>query len=45
MACLCLVENEPLPTIVTQFFTEIDRFAGTAPQHDDITVLIFECRV
>lgn len=42
LACLRSVENESLPTIVTHVFTEIDRFAGTAPQHDDITLLIFK---
>jgi len=42
LACLRAVKGEPLPTIVTHVFEEIDRFAGTAPQHDDITLLIFK---
>jgi sigma-B regulation protein RsbU (phosphoserine phosphatase) len=42
LACLRSVKGESLPTIVTQIFEEIDRFAGAAPQHDDITILIFK---
>lgn len=36
------VNNEPAQSIVNKIFEEIDRFAGTAPQHDDITLLIFK---
>jgi sigma-B regulation protein RsbU (phosphoserine phosphatase) len=42
LACLRAVKSEPLPTIITQIFEEIDRFAGAAQQHDDITLLIFK---
>lgn len=33
---------EPVTTIVDKVFTEIDRFAGKAPQYDDITLLILK---
>lgn len=36
------VNSEPAQAIVGKVFEEIDRFAGTAPQHDDITLLIFK---
>jgi sigma-B regulation protein RsbU (phosphoserine phosphatase) len=42
LTCLRAVEHEPVQEIVTHIFEEIDRFAGTAPQHDDITVMIFK---
>ena len=38
--CLNAVKNDPSAEIVARVFVEIDRFAGTAPQHDDITLLI-----
>jgi phosphoserine phosphatase RsbU/P len=42
LACLCPSANESSQMIVTQIFEQIDRFAGAAPQHDDITLLIFK---
>jgi sigma-B regulation protein RsbU (phosphoserine phosphatase) len=42
LACLRSVEDQPVQEIVTHIFEEIDCFAGTAPQHDDITVMIFK---
>ncbi len=32
-------------TIITRVFEEIDLFAGTAPQHDDITMLVIKRNV
>jgi sigma-B regulation protein RsbU (phosphoserine phosphatase) len=40
LACLRPVADAPVKAIVTEIFEEIDRFAGTAPQHDDITLLV-----
>lgn len=34
--------NEPADTIVNKVFDEIDRFAGTAPQFDDITLFVIK---
>lgn len=42
LKCLLAVANTPAQTIVTQVFEEMDRFAGTAPQHDDITLLVIK---
>jgi serine phosphatase RsbU (regulator of sigma subunit) len=36
------VNGEPAESIVNKIFEEIDRFAGAAPQHDDITLFIFK---
>jgi sigma-B regulation protein RsbU (phosphoserine phosphatase) len=41
-ACLSASACEPAPVIVDRVFAEIDRFAGSAPQHDDITLLILK---
>lgn len=40
--CLLGVADAPAQTIITQVFEEIDRFAGSAPQHDDITLLVIK---
>lgn len=42
VACLRSAENEPPSMIVDKVVEEIDRFAGTAPQHDDITLLVIK---
>lgn len=42
LQCLLPVASEHAQAIVTQVFEEIDRFAGSAPQHDDITLLILK---
>jgi len=34
------VANEPAEVIVDKVFNEIDRFAGSAPQYDDITLFV-----
>jgi sigma-B regulation protein RsbU (phosphoserine phosphatase) len=34
------LRDETAANLVSRVFEEIDRFAGTAPQHDDITLLI-----
>ncbi|QQS47771.1 MAG: SpoIIE family protein phosphatase [Acidobacteriota bacterium] len=34
--------NEPARAIVNKVFEEIDRFAGTAPQYDDITLFVIK---
>jgi sigma-B regulation protein RsbU (phosphoserine phosphatase) len=34
------IRNEPAETLVDKVFCEIDRFAGSAPQYDDITLFI-----
>jgi sigma-B regulation protein RsbU (phosphoserine phosphatase) len=41
---LCLREAVANPSvqIVTKVFEEIDNFAQTAPQHDDITLLVIK---
>lgn len=43
--CLRPITDEPIETIVAQVFEEIDRFAGNAPQHDDITLLLLKRNV
>ena len=40
LACLQSVNQDPAPRVVAKVFEEIDLFAGAAPQHDDITLLI-----
>jgi len=40
--CLRQVTDEPVKEIVARVFDEIDRFAGTAPQYDDITLLVLK---
>lgn len=42
LACLGPIADAPAPQIVTQVFEQIDLFAGEAPQHDDITLLILK---
>jgi sigma-B regulation protein RsbU (phosphoserine phosphatase) len=42
LACLKTARNEPAPVIVETIITELDRFAASAPQHDDITLLLFK---
>ena len=36
------IAREPVGELVGRVFTEIDRFAGKAPQYDDITLLIIQ---
>ncbi|MFN0107392.1 MAG: SpoIIE family protein phosphatase [Blastocatellia bacterium] len=36
------IANEPAATIVEKVFEELDRFAGTAPQYDDITLFVIK---
>jgi phosphoserine phosphatase RsbU/P len=36
------IRNEPAETLVDKVFCEIDRFAGLAPQYDDITLFIIK---
>jgi phosphoserine phosphatase RsbU/P len=37
-----LIRNEPAETLVDRVFHEIDRFAGSAPQYDDITLFVIK---
>lgn len=36
------IADDPAETIVEKIFIEIDRFAGAAPQYDDITLLVLK---
>ncbi|HEX5083008.1 MAG TPA: SpoIIE family protein phosphatase, partial [Blastocatellia bacterium] len=36
------IRHEPAETIVDKVFGEIDRFAGSAPQYDDITLFVIK---
>ena len=36
------IANEPADAIVSKVFEELDRFAGTAPQYDDITLFVIK---
>jgi sigma-B regulation protein RsbU (phosphoserine phosphatase) len=36
------IADEPSEAIVDKVFTEIDRFAGSAPQYDDITLFVIK---
>jgi len=36
------IKQEPAETLVDKVFREIDRFAGSAPQYDDITLFIIK---
>ncbi len=36
------IRNEPAETLVDKVFCEIDRYAGSAPQYDDITLFIIK---
>ncbi len=36
------IRHEPAETLVDKVFDEIDRFAGSAPQYDDITLFIIK---
>jgi sigma-B regulation protein RsbU (phosphoserine phosphatase) len=36
------IANEPAEQIVAKVFDELDRFAGSAPQYDDITLFVFK---
>ena len=36
------IANEPAASVVEKVFDEIDRFAGTAPQYDDITLFVIK---
>jgi phosphoserine phosphatase RsbU/P len=38
---LSQLDGKPAKTIVQEIFSAADDFAGTAPQHDDMTVLVF----
>ncbi|MGI8783777.1 MAG: PP2C family protein-serine/threonine phosphatase [Acidobacteriota bacterium] len=40
--CLRRVTNEPAATVVTRMIEEVDRFAGAALQHDDITLMVLK---
>ncbi len=40
--CLRSVNQDSAERVVARVFEEIDLFAGAAPQHDDITLLIFK---
>jgi phosphoserine phosphatase RsbU/P len=42
LECLRPVGDAPAQAIVAKVFEEIDLFAGAAPQHDDITLLILK---
>jgi sigma-B regulation protein RsbU (phosphoserine phosphatase) len=42
LLCLREVVANPSAQIVTKVFEEIDNFAQTAPQHDDITLLVIK---
>jgi sigma-B regulation protein RsbU (phosphoserine phosphatase) len=42
LVCLRPAADAPAQAIVAKVFEEIDRFAGAAPQHDDITVLVLK---
>ncbi len=42
LACLRSVNQDTAPHVVAKVFQEIDLFAGAAPQHDDITLLILK---
>lgn len=42
LQCLQTSTRAPAESIVTKVFDEIDGFAGSAPQHDDITLLILK---
>jgi len=39
------IRHEPAETLVDKVFCEIDRFAGSAPQYDDITLFIIKREV
>jgi len=43
LGCLRPIVSDPVENIVTRVFEEIDLFAGIAPQHDDITLLLLKC--
>ena len=34
------IAHEPASVIVEKVFAELDRFAGNAPQYDDITLMV-----
>jgi sigma-B regulation protein RsbU (phosphoserine phosphatase) len=36
------IRSEPAEALVEKVFLEIDRFAGSAPQYDDITLFIIK---
>jgi len=36
------IKQEPAETLVDKVFHEIDRFAGSAPQYDDITLMVIK---
>lgn len=40
--CLQLVASESAAAIVNRIFAEIAEFTGSAPQHDDVTVLVLK---
>ena len=40
--CLRVVAPGPAEIIVSRVFEEVDRFAGMAPQHDDITLMVLK---
>jgi len=42
LGCLSQWRHSKPETIITRVFEEIDSFAGKAPQHDDITILVLK---
>ncbi|MBD0371875.1 MAG: SpoIIE family protein phosphatase [Pyrinomonadaceae bacterium] len=42
LECMRPIADAPAEAIVEKVFEEIDRFAGDAPQHDDITLLVIK---
>lgn len=36
------IRNEPAEALVDKVFSELDRFAGSAPQYDDITLMVIK---
>jgi sigma-B regulation protein RsbU (phosphoserine phosphatase) len=42
LECLRGASGEPAHVVVDHVLSEVDRFAGGAPQHDDITLLVFK---
>ena len=40
--CLRVAATGPAELVVSRVFEEVDRFAGSAPQHDDITLMVLK---
>lgn len=43
LACLRHVNEQPASAVVARVIEDLDRFAGDAPQHDDITMMVIKC--